>query len=201
MSIGESSTVPIEALYRRAGISPNGPAFIVGEDRCNYAQLAARVECLARGLAGRGIQKGDRISLHMPNRPEFVITAYACFHIGAVVVLLNSRLEAVELKLILERLRPALYIGDADLYGKLNAVDRSILPLENRCVAGNVKVAEGVRPWTSLLIEGSALLPIEADSDSSALMLVSSGTEGVSWGIHTHARLAALFGLPFICSS
>jgi acyl-CoA synthetase (AMP-forming)/AMP-acid ligase II len=67
----------------------------------------------------------------MPNRPEFVVAVYACFHIGAVAVPLNSRLEAVELKPLLDSLRPALYIGDANLYSKVDAVDGSILPREN----------------------------------------------------------------------
>src|ERR1700716_2213616 len=96
-----------------ARASPNGVAFIVGDNKWKYGWLAAQAERVARGLAGRGIRKGNRIALHMPNRPEFVVAVYACFHIGAVAVPLNNRLEAVELKALLERLQPALYIGDA----------------------------------------------------------------------------------------
>src|SRR5258707_15671452 len=116
MRIGENSITPIEALYQRARTSPNGVAFIVGEDKWKYGWLAAQAERLARGLAGRRIRKGDLIPLHMPNRPEFVVAVYACFHIGAVAVPLNNRLEAVELKPPLERLLPGLYLRDPDLY-------------------------------------------------------------------------------------
>jgi long-chain acyl-CoA synthetase len=63
MRIGENSITPIEALYQRARTSPNGVAFIVGHDTWNYGWLAAQAERLARGLAGRGIRKGDRIAL------------------------------------------------------------------------------------------------------------------------------------------
>jgi acyl-CoA synthetase (AMP-forming)/AMP-acid ligase II len=115
-------------LYQRARTSPNGVAFIVGDNKWKYGWLAAQAERLARGLAGRGIWKGDRIALHMPNRPEFVVAVYACFHIGAVAVPLNIRLKTVELKPLLERLRPALYIGDANLYSQVDAIDCSILP-------------------------------------------------------------------------
>jgi long-chain acyl-CoA synthetase len=202
MRIGENSIAPIEALYQRARTSPNGVAFIVGEDRWEYAWLAAQAERLARGLAGRGIRKGDRIALHMSNRPEFVVAVYACFHIGAVVVPLNNRLEAVELKPLVERLRPALYIGDANLYSKVDAVDVSILPRENRFVAGNMTEDKGVQPWASLLSEGSAPLPVETDVHSPAVLLATSEIAGTpNWVIHTHARLAALFGLPFMCGS
>jgi len=200
MRFGENSMTPIEALYQRARTSPNGVAFIVGDDKWKYGWLAAQAERLARGLAGRGIQKGDRIALHMPNRPEFVVAVYACFHIGAIAVPLNNRLEAVELKPLLERLRPALYIGDANLYGKVEAIDGSILPREKRFVAGHMREDKGVRRWASLLSEGSAPLPIAADVHSPAVLLATSGTTGVpKFVIHTQATLAALFGLPFMC--
>src|SRR5258706_8884904 len=81
MRIGENSMTPIEALYQCARTSPNGVAFIVGDDKWKYGWLAAQAERLARGLVGRGIRKGDRIALHMPNRPEFVVAVYACVHI------------------------------------------------------------------------------------------------------------------------
>jgi acyl-coenzyme A synthetase/AMP-(fatty) acid ligase len=117
------------------------------------------------------------------------------------VVPLNNRLEAVELKPLVERLRPALYIGDANLYSKVDAVDGSILPRENRFVAGNMTEDKGVQPWASLLSEGSAPLPVETDVHSPAVLLATSGTGIPNWVIHTHARLAALFGLPFTCGS
>src|SRR3979411_1299622 len=123
MRIGENSMTPIEALYQRARASPNGVAFIVGDDKWKYGWLAAEAERLARGLAGRGIRKGNRIAPHMPNRPEFVVAVYACFHIGAAAVPLNIRLKTVELKPLLERLRPAVYIGDANLYRHVDEID------------------------------------------------------------------------------
>jgi long-chain acyl-CoA synthetase len=204
MRIGENSTTPIEALYQRARISPNSVAFIVGDDRWKYAWLAAQAERLARGLAGRGIGKGDRIALHMPNRPEFVVAVYACFHIGAIAVPLNSRLKTVELKVLLERLQPALYIGDTNLYSRVDEIDGSILPPEKRFVVGDVRQDEGVQAdvqvWASLLNDGSAPLPVTADIHSPAVLCATSGTTGVPRFImHTQATLAALFGLPFMC--
>jgi long-chain acyl-CoA synthetase len=200
MRIGENSMTPIEALYQRARTSPNGVAFIVGDDKWKYGWLAAQAERLARGLAGRGIRKGDRIALQMPNRPEFVVAVYACFHIGVVAVPLNSRLKTVELKPLLEQLQPAIYICDANLYSQVDAIDCSILAREKRFVAGDMREDKGVQPWASLLSDGSARLPVTADIHSPAVLLATSGTTGVpKFVIHTHATLAALFGLPFMC--
>ena len=189
---------PIEALYQRARTSPNGVAFIVGDDKWKYGWLAAEAERLARGLAGRGIRKGDSIALHMPNRPEFVVAIYACFHIGAVAVPLNKRSKTVELKPLLDRLRPALYIGDANLYSQVDAIDCSILPREKRFVVGDMR--EDAQPWASLLNDGSAPLPVTADLHSPAVLCATLETTGVpKFVIQTQATLAALFGLPFMC--
>ena len=193
---------PIEALYQRARTSPNSVAFVVGDDRWKYARLAAQAECVARGLAGRGIRKGDRIVLHMPNRPEFVVAVYACFHIGAVAVPLRPRIKKVELKPLLERLWPALYIGDANLYNLVEEIDNSILPQEKRFIVGELKEDKGLQPWASLLNDGAAPLPVTCDIHSPAVLFATSGTADVSkFVMHTQATLAALFGLPFMCGS
>jgi len=76
MRFGENSMTPIEALYQRARTSPNGVAFIVGDDKWKYGWLAAQAERLARGLAGRGIRKGDRIAL----RPQIRVLSNRLEH-------------------------------------------------------------------------------------------------------------------------
>jgi acyl-CoA synthetase (AMP-forming)/AMP-acid ligase II len=200
MRIGKHAMAPIEALARRARISPNSIAFAVGDDRWKYPRLAEQAERLARGLAGRGLRKGERIALHMPNRPEFVVAVYACFHIGAVAVPLNNKLSAAELKPMLEQLRPALYIGDADLYHLVDEIDCSILPREKRFIVGDTREGKGVQPWASLLSNCSAPLPVTADVHSPAVLLATPGKTGVlRFVTHTQATLAALFGLPFLC--
>jgi long-chain acyl-CoA synthetase len=191
---------PIEALYQRAKTTPNGIAFVADDNTWKYDWLAAQAQRLAHGLAVRGIRKGDRIALHLQNRPELVVAIYACFHIGAIAVPLSKRLRAPELTRLLERLRPALYIGDANLYGQADGICCSILPREKRFVVGDTTADNGVRPWASLLSNVSAPLPVATDSHSPAVLLVASGATDVpKFVVHTHERLAALFGLPFMC--
>src|SRR6202043_3382877 len=107
---------------------------------------------------------------------------------------LNKRSKTVELKPLLDQLRPALYICDANLYSQVDAIDGSILPREKRFVAGDMREHWGVQPWASLLSDGSAPLPVTADVHSPAVLCATSGTTNVSkFVIHTQATLAALF--------
>jgi long-chain acyl-CoA synthetase len=191
---------PIEALYRRARVNPDGVAFVVGDDKWNYRWLAAQAERVALGLTRRGIREGDRIALHMPNRPEFVVAVYACFHIAAVAVPLNHKLKSVELRPLLEQSWPSLYIGDANLCGIADEIDRSILPQQSRIVVGGMREFKDSQSWASLLCDSATPLPVMADMDSPAVLLATSETPGVTrFVMHTQATLAALFGLPFMC--
>jgi crotonobetaine/carnitine-CoA ligase len=56
-----------------------------------YAQFSSDVEAVAASLAGRGVNPGERVLIHLDNSPEFIISWFACARIGAVAVSTNTR--------------------------------------------------------------------------------------------------------------
>ena len=118
---------PTDALMHQALSRPKGTAFVFHEDVWTYERLAAEAERLARGLAARGVGPGNRVILQMMNRPEMIVAYYACFQLGAIAAPLRTAFKFAELAPLLQRLKPALYIGDADLYRNVAPVDASIL--------------------------------------------------------------------------
>jgi fatty-acyl-CoA synthase len=75
---------------------------IVAADRCiRYAEFMAEAERVARGLLALGIAKDDKVALWLPNRPAWLFVHYGCAMIGAVLVALNTRYKAHELRYIL----------------------------------------------------------------------------------------------------
>ena len=64
-------------------------ALIYFDDQVNYANLLQWTDNLAAALAARGVTKGDRIMLSLPNCPQFAVAYYALQKIGAVPVMLN----------------------------------------------------------------------------------------------------------------
>jgi len=185
----------VEALHDHTKSRPKSIAFIVGEDVWTYERLTAEVECVARGLARLGLREGNRVVLHMLNTAELVVAYYACLCIGAIVAPLNTRLKAAELRPLLERLQPALYIGHADLYRHIAAMDASIIPLKARYIVGGSPVNDPcVQPWRRLL-ENCAVdhAPLAPDVHSPAVLLATSGTTGQpKFAIHTKATLSAI---------
>jgi acyl-CoA synthetase (AMP-forming)/AMP-acid ligase II len=113
-------------LYELTKTRPKHVAFIKENETWTYERLAAEVDRLARGLVRRGLRKGDRVALHMANLPELIIAYHACFWAGLIAAPLNIRLKTAELRPLLERLRPSLYIGQATLYEKVASIDSSI---------------------------------------------------------------------------
>ncbi|MFJ8537006.1 (2,3-dihydroxybenzoyl)adenylate synthase [Streptomyces sp. NPDC093591] len=76
-------------LRERAADHPHRLALIdpaPGRRTWTYGELDARADRLAAGFAARGIAKGDRVVVQLPNVGEFVEVVFALFRIGALPV-------------------------------------------------------------------------------------------------------------------
>ena len=81
----------------------------------SYAELGARVDALAAGLAGAGVGPGDVVLHQLLNSPEFAQLYLATQACGAVGAAANFRLAAGETAHVLDDSRPAVYVYDTDL--------------------------------------------------------------------------------------
>ena len=77
-----------ELLRERATTQPDAEA-VVGADgtRWTYAELDRRASELAGGLASRGVRRGDRVVLWLPNEPVFAEVLLGCMRLGAIPVM------------------------------------------------------------------------------------------------------------------
>ncbi|MGB5278829.1 MAG: fatty acid CoA ligase family protein [Gammaproteobacteria bacterium] len=71
--------------------------------RLSYRALADAVDRLAKGLAGSGFVKGDRIGIWSTNNTEWLLLQMATARIGAVLVNINPAYRLRELAYALER--------------------------------------------------------------------------------------------------
>ena len=192
---------PMTALFHRATTCPNGTAFIHDDVVWTYHDLLTGAEQLSRAFLARGVRPGDRVVLHMPNSPEMAIAVYACFRIGAIACPTNLRFKTAELREVFQRLQPALYLGEEQLYSYVETVESEILANEKRFVTGPGGAYRGAMPWWALLINSAAgRLPLEPDKDAPAVLLTTSGTTGApKFVTHTPATLSACM-VAFACA-
>ena len=86
-----------DILDKAADIYPEKEALIDRKTRLTYAQVKEKVDRLAIGMMGLGIEGQDRVLVQIPNWSEFVISYFAVQKIGAVPVLLIDRYRQYEI--------------------------------------------------------------------------------------------------------
>jgi acyl-CoA synthetase (AMP-forming)/AMP-acid ligase II len=154
-------------------------ALIAGDDKWTYDRLARYVRQLAQALLAQGLKPGDRVALHLTNRPETVAAYYACMLAGMIAVPLNTRLTRAELEPQLRRLRVSLYLGQTDLYDNVAGIDSSILDVTKCFLVDGLAEKTGYRVWSDLIgfqADEVGLSPVRVDVP--AVLLSTSGTTG-----------------------
>ena len=91
--------IPLQHLLRHAAnTAPKVAATSFYGSQLTYMELNLRSLRMANALAGLGVAKGDRVALHLPNCPQYLIAYYAVLHLGAIVVNLSPLYTPAELE-------------------------------------------------------------------------------------------------------
>ncbi len=73
-------------VERAAKFFPDRPAILFGGKQLPYSELNAQANRLANALRANGIRRGDRVSLYLPNIPQFAVCYLAAIKAGAIAV-------------------------------------------------------------------------------------------------------------------
>lgn len=77
---------------------PDKPALLFEGREITFWELRVQILRFANALTALEIQKGDRVGLHLPTCPQYVIAYYALLSLGAIVVNLNPLYTVEELQ-------------------------------------------------------------------------------------------------------
>jgi long-chain acyl-CoA synthetase len=167
----------IEQLEAHAEARGSYVAIVHGEERVTYADLAERVQRLARGLSASGVAAGDPVALLLPNSPAFAVAFLAAAAIGAVVVPLNPQFKQEEIGFYFDNSGIRAVIGDEHGIG---VAERILAAGEREPVT--LIATDAAAPGTlslELLVadhEPGALAPRAPEEDM--VFLYSSGSTG-----------------------
>src|SRR5258708_27260285 len=168
-----------ERLFDSAAVRPHAIALIARDDTWTYDRLTRYVRRLSQGLLAQGLRPGDRVALHLTNKPETVAAFYACMLTGMIAVPLNNRLTRAELEPQLRRMQVSLYLGQIDLYGAIADMDASVLDSNKRFLVDGSPHGTGTGAWSELIdhqADTPRFAPVPVDEP--ALLLSTSGTTG-----------------------
>jgi amino acid adenylation domain-containing protein len=77
-------------LEQSAARTPDKTALIWGKQRLTYAEIDAMSNRLAHALRERGVERGDRVVLYLPNSVELVVGIFGVLKAGGVFVVVNA---------------------------------------------------------------------------------------------------------------
>lgn len=98
-------------LDEMASARPDAEAVTFRGQRFTYAALKARADELARALLAAGVRRGDRVAVLLPNRPEWLISAFAISKIGGITVGVSTFSSAREIAWTVDHCRPAAIVA------------------------------------------------------------------------------------------
>lgn len=209
-----SLTLPQTGLMHNLRVSaeryPDKPALWHYGRELTYSELYEQATHLAGHLAAQGVVKGDRVAVWVQNSPAWVISAFAAWHLGAVVVPLAPMLQAREFGFFLQDAGIRVGVVGAELYEKakqagLQHVVAANIMRGTSAQAAGIPLPEGL-DVDAALQEGDISLEdaLKADPAPAAgvgandlcVMPYTSGTTGLPKGcMHTHRSVQAnVFG-------
>jgi fatty-acyl-CoA synthase len=89
---------------------PDAEAIVFRGERLSYAQWRQRSSALARALLALGVGRGDRVALLLPNRPEWLVAAFAAARVGAATVAISTWSTPREITWTVEHARPRVLV-------------------------------------------------------------------------------------------
>jgi long-chain acyl-CoA synthetase len=193
------------ALERTAKLYPDQTSLILMGKEISFRELNELVDRFAHALSDLGIQKGDKVSIILPNIPQIVIAAYAVSKLGAVVVMNNPLYTEHELKhqlndseskmaicldLLVPRIKKlqestgiksiiACHIKDYLPFPK-----KQLFPFIKKDMHRKTDPNEGVLDFIDLVKKYSPKRPdVEVGMDDLSTLLYTGGTTGLSKGV------------------
>ncbi|MCX5214397.1 AMP-binding protein [Kitasatospora sp. NBC_00240] len=164
-----------QLVERNRQCFPDRTALVDERRSVTWRAFDDRTAQLARGLAGLGIEPGDRVAVLAVDRIEVLEAYFALARIGALFVPLNHGLTPAEVAGIVERTAPVALIGEAALLAR-----HRDLPVPLRIEMESEEFAE-------LGAGDDRALP-EVPDDAPVAILHTSATTGQAKGVTVDQR-------------
>src|SRR5688572_16454935 len=133
---------------------------------------------LSNALAALGVQRGERVAIVLPQRPETAIAYVAIFQMGAIALPLSHLFGPEALEYRLSHAGASVAIVEPATLANLWAI-RDKLPGLRHVVGVDGARESGVHAWQRLIGNASpAFKPVDTLADDPALIIYTSGTTG-----------------------
>ncbi|MGE0217308.1 AMP-binding protein [Mycolicibacterium sp.] len=192
-----SALTPLSFLDRSSRVWADKVAVVDGARTLTYAELGQQAQDMARALVAHGVGPGDRVIVLMPNVTEMLTAHFGVPLARAVLVAVNTRLSAEEVRWIVEHSGARIMLVHTR-FRELARAALSTLPGITCVVTGSEPSLGGEGSWARFVAtaDGVDALPWSVADENAAIALnYTSGTTGRPKGVlytHRGAYLNAL---------
>jgi long-chain acyl-CoA synthetase len=210
--------IPLQALLDiPSSAYPDKTAINYYGSETTFWELREMAIRLANVFSELGIKKGDRVGLHLPNIPQYLISYYATLYVGAIVVNFNPLYTPEELTALVKQTGVSTFITFDMVIPNVKAVTAEVdIP---RVIATSVfDFMDGVdistpetlqmdshwHHFSHLLDSGHSLKrpKVEINLEDAAMIQFTGGTTGIPKGaLLTHANMVAAAHSCFLWGS
>ncbi|MHA1390647.1 MAG: class I adenylate-forming enzyme family protein [Promethearchaeota archaeon] len=188
----EDTKMNLRELVNNQAKKYEDKTFMYWEDiTISYSQIDELTNKVANFLYDLGIRKGDKVSVYLPNMPEFVYLYLGIPKIGAVTGPVNALFKAREVKFVVDHSEARIIVTIPKLMAVINEIKNDLPKVEHIIVIG--ESTEGTLNFWELMEKSSKNAPpvvvIDEKNDPAAI-LYTSGTTGFPKGVlQTHYNI------------
>ncbi|MBI4558897.1 MAG: long-chain fatty acid--CoA ligase [Candidatus Hydrogenedentes bacterium] len=161
---------------------PEKTALMLDEFRMTYRDLAVAAKRVAHVLRDKGVKKGDKVAMMIPNVPYFPAIYYGILNVGATVVPVNTLLKSQEIQYYLEDSDAVVFFTWKDFYGESAKAFNEANTCQHLIVVtppGDIEVPLEAESFADLVESAPATFEmVQTMPDDTAVILYTSGTTG-----------------------
>lgn len=195
-----------DAIYESSCKWPHNIAIEYFETQVTYKEMIKRINKVAAALKAIGAEKGERITVCMPNTPEAVYAFYAINEIGAVANMVHPLSSENEIEDYLNQSESKIMFCIDVSYPKVEAilkntgVEQVIVVSPTRSMStivriiykltkgrkNHIKKSQQITTWDKFLSKASKFIGnphARVNSEDDAVIMYSGGTTGRPKGI------------------
>lgn len=189
-----------EFLERSAERFSNKTALVCGDQRLTYREIDERCNRLAHALIALGLERGDRVAIHLDNSVEAVLSIFAVLKASAIFLMVNPTTKPEKLAYILNNCSARVLIGHIRNAAGLQECWNQAPHLQSVIVAGPepVSLESGAKrcvPLGALLTQhehSAQCVPKRCIDIDLAALIYTSGSTGHPKGVMmTHLNMVS----------